>query len=361
MRNFVITLVIIFAPIALVGGLVLHHADADGVRTIRYVVDESSPYVKSLLPSERVEAVRDTAAGAAQSIIDEPVYFSVEAPGEGYEQVRVELAFDPHEQPIVELGALTDVQAYAFDFRPMANSILEHLEWPRLTLASDGVQTVLFSRDEVKATVEDFLLHPPERSEIATYRATFPTPYRMENYRPLGATRHITTSLRGSHEFLTYVKDENVQLSVTYSDVNRTYGPDEGTLRVWSEDGTLMAEQPIVDDRNVTEDQASSSATLRLTGRAWAEGVYRVEMSGTSDIIWRSIDTTLRYVTFKNRLYIGDDVGYLAEPRATAFVTNAHRVTLETFHAESPDEAVFGGKHFVIPETHTKVVVEVPD
>ena len=82
-------------------------------------------------------------------------------------------------------------------------------------------------------------------------------------------------------------------------------------------------------------------------------------MSGTSDIMWRAIDTTLRYVTFTNRLYIGDEVGYREGVRPTTFVTNARRMTLETFHAESPDAVTIGAHTIDIPFTHTKVTADV--
>lgn len=360
MKNAFVKLVIIAAPIVIIGGLALRDADSDGSRVVRYVVGESSPYVNSMLPSDRVGEVRETENGAAQAVTSEPTYFSVEPPGEGYEQVRVELAFDPNEQPIVELGALADLRSYAFDFRPMSNAILETLDWPQLTLASDGVQTKLFSREPVKATIEDFLANPPERSAIATYRATFPTPYRKANYTPLGGMRHLTTSLRGSHTILTYVKNEDVNVTLSYADVNRTFGADDVSVSIWSEDGTLMTQESIADDNNTSEDQVPLTGTLTLRGSDWSEGVYRIELSGTSDIMWRTIDTSLRYVTFKNTLYLGDDVGYRDGDIPHDFVSNADRLTVETFHAESPDEITLNSLAFVIPETHVRQVIDAP-
>lgn len=361
MKSLFAKIIIILVPALALGILAYHDVSPNGERAVRYEMGERSPFVFSPLPSERVSDVVESDAGAYVTMVDEPVYISVEPPGSDYESVRVELAFDPHDQPIVELGGLVDIQAYAFDFRPMANGILERLDWPRVAESQDGMQTVLFAREEVNAAIDDFLAFPPERSAIATYRASLTTPYRMEDYMPLGSTRHVDVSLRGSHEFLTYVKDEDVALSVAYSDVNRTYGADEGAVRIWRHDGTLMAEKVLTDDGNISEDQLSARSTIMLSGEDWDEGVYRVELSGTSDIIWRSIDTSLRYVTFKNRLYIADEVGYRSSERATSFVTNARRLTLETFHAESPDEVTIGEQTVAISQTHTKVTADVGD
>ena len=350
MKDAIIKSVLLVAPLLLVGWLLIRDADPDGVRTVRYTVGNASPYVNSLLPGERVLEVEEDDRGAFQTVVDEPVYFSVEAPGEGYIDVHVAVEFDPNDQPIVELGALTDLRAYAFDFRPMSNAILENLDWSSQSISNNGTLLTVFARDEIRASVDDFLNNPPERSAIATYRTTFPTAYRMADYKPLGHTRNLDVSLRGSHEIVTYLDDEDVRFEIKYSDVNRTYGADEVVIRVWNEEGTLMLEDVHQDDGNISEDQTSTSDGAYFFSYGWDEGVYRIELSGTSDIIWRKIDTTLRYVTFKNRLYIGDDVGYLAEPRATSFVTNSSRTTVETFHAESPDELILEGTAYVIPD-----------
>jgi hypothetical protein len=156
------------------------------------------------------------------------------------------------------------------------------------------------------------------------------------------------------------VKNETFALDVMYTDVNRTYGADEGAIRVWNEAGEVVAEETIVDDGNISEDQTfSDRTTLSLRVPHLAEGVYRVELSGTSDIFWRSFTTAQRYMTFKSKLYIGDDVGYLPAPRATSFVTNGERVVLETYHADSPQSVTLNGEVVAIPVRHEKVTHDI--
>jgi hypothetical protein len=82
-------------------------------------------------------------------------------------------------------------------------------------------------------------------------------------------------------------------------------------------------------------------------------------LSGTSDILWRSLETSQRYLVAKNRVFIGDDVGFLPAPRGTMLFTNAERVTMETQHTEGLQTIVAGGTLIVIDQVGTKYATKV--
>jgi hypothetical protein len=303
-----------------------------GTRTINYTMGETSPYVQRLLPDTRVSELREQAGDQYLTLLDEPVYFSVTPPPGNYASLQVDVQFDPGGTPILELGGLKDIAAQAFDFRPLANTLLEELSWTRHELTNDQA---IFTRDSKVKVDTDFFIQPPDRSLVATYRTSFPTPYREPGYTPIAREQVFDVSLRGPHELLTYIKSEEFSFSVSYHDVNRTYGSDEGYIKVFNEAGELMLEQQILDDGNIYDNQEPGVAQVfTLTGKAWPEGVYRIVLSGTSDSVWRSLVTRQRYLVVKNRIFIADDVGYLPQPRATSVFTQAPRLTFETSHRE---------------------------
>ena len=331
-----------------------------GERMVTWEPGEASPFIQSPLPGERVSEVKESDRGSFVSIEREPVYVAVFSPSDEFAAATVTMEFDPHDAFAVELGGLTNVAAYAFDFHALSNSKLELLTWNALAQNGDDAMLV-FARQSVKASVADFLAHVPLRSSVATYRATLPGTYRDPSYTPLSGSQQFDVSLRGSHEYVTYIKGETFRTSITYQDINRTFGADEGYVRVYNEDGKVMLDESIVDDGNATEDQVYSSRTIDLVGTNWPEGVYRVELSGTSDIIWRKFVTSQRYMSFKNRLFIADDVGYLPTDRQTNFVTNSKSVVLETLHADPAHSVVIGDQTIAIPESHAKEYVSVTD
>lgn len=362
MRNALIKTLIVIAAIAPLVWLSLRAAAPGGERVVTWSPGERSPFVQSLLPAERVSEVKkDWNGDAYVTIQNEPVYFSAFAPSPDFSSVTVDVAFQPRDAFALELGGMTNVAAYAFDFRALSNRAVEQLDWTVLPDLSNDRATMVFAKDDVRATESDFFKNMPNRAAIATYRITLPGVYREPSYVPLGRAQTFHVSLRGSHEYLTYIKNEPFSLTLTYHDINRTFGEDNGFVRVVNEAGETMREVAIVDDGNSSQDQRYALQTLTIEGRDWSEGVYRVILSGTSDVMWRTIVTTQRYVTFKNRLFIGDDVGYLPEDRITDFLTNSASVTLETFHADSAQHVTIGSQQVLIPKSHEKHSVMIAD
>ncbi len=326
-----------------------------GERTVLWTPGEFSSFITSPLPGDRTSDVgRREDGDVFISLIAEPTYIGVFPPSGVFTSATVTVEFDPHDAYAFEIGGLTNVAAYAFDFRALSNRAVESLNWPQLP-ASETSQLLVFAKQSAKASVQDFLDHPPARTAIVTYRATLPGTYRESAYTPLKSSQTFDVSLRGSHEYVTYIKNEPFRLSVTYQDINRTFGADEGYIRVYNEAGTVMTSQAIVDDENTSENQVYATKTLTVSGNNWPEGVYRVELSGTSDIVWRKFVTSQRYMAFKHRLFVADDVGFLAEDRQTSFVTNSKSLVFETLHADSAQRVTVGSDVIAIPLAHTKV------
>lgn len=343
--------VIIAVPFVVLFVLVLHRLAPSGVFMVAARTQELSPYINRILPIERApndeQGVR---------LIEDPAYFTVNIPAGGYTSVDVALDFAPSDQSVLELGALTDVVSQSYDFRPMMNAIIDRTGWDVLR---DG-DRVLLQRASTYGSIASFMVNPPSRTTIATYHADLDQPYREASYAPLASPQKIDVSLRGSHTFATYIKNETLDVRASYMDMNRTEGDDAGALRIWNEAGEVVAETRILDDSIASDGQQSTTHTVEVHADHLSEGVYTVEMSGTSDIFWRSITTPQRYVTFVNQLYIADDVGYQA-PRSTSFVTTAKHLTVETFHVDSPRSIAVGSQTLALPESHAKIQSDVAD
>lgn len=352
-----IQILIIAAPIVIFLGLLWADIAPSGVRIIKIPIDQVSPFVDRFLPDDRLLGLQTDSDGQAfETILDEPVYFSVHLPATEFETLEVELEFKS-DAPILELGPLIDIYAQAYDLRPLQNTVIDSSEWSRLE--QDG--TLLLSRYGDVESISDWLSNLPDRSRIATYHYDLSTPFRLGSYTPLSGERDYQVSLRGFHKYITYIKNENFHLETTFWDMNRTSGADDVSIRVLDENGEVMLEKSLADDGDTREDQAPSQQTVILDGRAWPEGVYSVELKGTSDIFWREIKTSQRYLTFINRLYFGDEVGYLAESRPVTFYTGAKRLTFETYHADATQRVELGSQTILLPKSHEKVKQTVTD
>ncbi|MBU4314907.1 hypothetical protein KJ673_00710 [Patescibacteria group bacterium] len=322
-----------------------------GVKTISIEAGENSPYIFSVLPSDRVSDLQVAPNGDKYiTILNEPTYFNLALPNTDFNKVEVELEFNPKDQPIIELGGLADIYSESYDLKPLFNSSLEQQSWSEVSDAD----VRLIQREHNFYSVNDFLENLPDRVSIATYHYDLRQPYRISNYQASNSIQTTNVSLRGYHKYLTYLKDEPFYLAVDYMDMNRTTGADDSVIRVRDEQGVVVFEYFIKDDGDLIEDQVSSEGTAVIDQSDWPEGVYSVELSGTSDMFWREISTKQQYMTFVGKIYIADDTGYLPNQRATEFYTDAKHLTFETTHADSVQSVRIDQDMVGVAQSHEK-------
>lgn len=346
-----IQLLIILIPVVLFVWLLWIDICPSGIKEVSIEVGESSPYIYNILPAERVSEIAYTDSGDSfVTIVDEPTYFSVELPHTDFDTIEVELEFESNGQPVIELGGLADIYSESYDLEPLLNSQLDQLLWS----AVSDLDTRLLQREHNFDSVSDFLSNLPDRGSIGVYHYDLQEPYRIDDYYAQGYEQTFDVSLRGYHKYLTYIKDESFYLAVDYMDMNRTAGADDAVIRVRNEADEVMFEYFINDDGNILENQIDSSGSALIDQSGWPEGVYSVELSGTSDMFWRSLKTKQRYMTFVSKIYIADDVGYLEEQKSTGFYTDAKHLALETTHAESVQMTRVGSSYIDIEATHEK-------
>ena len=317
-----------------------------------------SPFIGRPLPDARVNAACTDERGACTEVIDEPLYMSVAPPPGTWTGMRVEVEFDPGDQDLLEVGLLKDIRFQNFSFAPLAFTSLEKLEWPSVekTLDSGSVLRV-WDKSGKTVSLSDFFNRLPARDKIAVYRTAWEQPFRDPNVNSLGRARTYTTPLRGPHEAIMYVQDdEAVEFSTSFVDVNRAFGPDEGFIKIINEAGETIFEKTFADDGNATEDQTpSETRKVEFRTGSLPEGVYRITLSSTSDIVWRSITESGRYFVLRNIAFIADDVGYLDAPRASTVWTDAKYLSFTTAHAEGVQTLKVGSSRVAVSAAGQKV------
>ena len=301
-----------------------------GVLTMSKSVSETSPFLSRVLPDTRVEDVYTDARGMdLQSIVGEPAYFTLTPPRD-FDAIDFEILFKNETAPVVELGVLTNVDADAYQLKPLQNKILDELDWD---VVQEGDVT-LYDRHGKYDLIADFLVDTPRLEEIAAYHYQLDRPYRIPYYIPNSQTRTLELSLRGEHEFLTYIENETLNFTFDVMDMNRTIGEDSVTVLVFDKDSEVVASATLDDDGDVSQDGVGSEMRSISINSSLPNGVYKFVFKTNRDIFIRRITTTQQKLTFTNHLFLGDEVGYWPEPRATSFMTEAKNLSLETQHAE---------------------------
>lgn len=324
-------LIIIAIPILLFGWLLNRELVPSGEFVINHAIDERSPFIDRLLPDQRVEEViSDVQGDTVQALIDDPVFFFVH-PHRGFNELEAEIWFKNQENPIVELGGLAQINEEVYDLHPLQNKIIDDLNWPRL-VQND---LILLQREPVYDSLKDFLADPPPRHEIAAYQYQLEQLYLIKNYWPSNVTQTIDVSLRGFHEFKTYIKNETLNFDIMFMDMNRAEGADPVLALVTNEVGTPVAEFRAPDDGDISDGAVPGQRRhLLVNVPNLPEGVYKVELRAGRDIFFRTFTTTQQKIVFLNNLYLADEVGYQPAPRPVNLWTEAKDLGFQTHHAE---------------------------
>lgn len=322
---------IILIPISLFGWLLNKWLVPSGTFVVEHVVGERSPFIDELSPGDRVEEVtRAQSRDAFQSIISDPASFFIHPHRDDFTRVELEVWFQNEALPIVELGALASARPDAYTLIPLHNRLIDESQWNRID--EDGM--VLLQRERVYDSVADFFANPPSRDRVATYRADFNAPYRITGYQPSFDVQVIDVTLRGHHEFKTYIKNETLSFSFLYTDTNRENGEDIIRATVFDENNKPIAEARASDDGDTLADAVETDLrVLELVVPGLSEGVYKVVLDTTRDVFFREIATTQQKIVFLKAIFIGDDIGYQEASRGATFWSDGGRVRAQTSHA----------------------------
>jgi hypothetical protein len=327
-----IQIMFIAIPIVLMGWLLNLWIVPSGEFFVTHEVGQSSSFVHELKPETRVSAVFDQDGEAVQAILEDPVFFFVHPHRDFFERLSFDIWFQNTKLPIIELGGLARTNPEIYDLHPIHNRLIDESSWNRID--EDGL--VLLQRETVYESIADFFANPPSQNNVSVYRTSFDVPFRIPGYQPTSSSQTIDVSLRGHHEFKTYIKDETLVFSFDYMDMNRDEGEDVVRITVFNEDGDPVAEARAEDDGNTSDDAVVDSGLKELDLAAFglSEGVYKVVMDATRDVFFRKIRTPQQKMVFLNTIFIGDQIGYREPAQGATLYTQAKRLRFQTRHAE---------------------------
>lgn len=89
-----------------------------GVKEIVWQAGEGSVLVGRPLPDARTETCEDD-RGSCITAVDEPLYMSITPPAGLWHEMRVEVAYDMHDQQAFELGLVQDFATQSFVLLPL--------------------------------------------------------------------------------------------------------------------------------------------------------------------------------------------------------------------------------------------------
>ena len=295
------------------------------------------------------------------------VTFSLKVPYDHYDRAEVSVRYRG-DQDELQFG-LMDGKTRQLTFRPVYNSSLNALDWPRIT---EGEAT-LFQKEDLYGSIGEFLAAQQEAltgmeavsagdARLATYF------YSLFIFRPYLETAPgpgpttPSPALRGAHTCFVKVEGGTLDLSLVKYDLNMYEDDDALVIRVLSEKDCVFIET-IKDDGELTatyDPSPPQQAEIALTDLE--DGYYKIELNCGNDVVIEDIAVSGGYLTFMDHLFLADHWIYMLGPsRPVTLYTNSDRLEVETWHEEALQNlTVDGATTFPVEEANAPATLEMP-
>lgn len=312
---------------------------------ISYVYDFSqlNYFIGKLAPPARVELNKRGA-----EIKGDPVYFSLKTPRR-FAKAKVTVKFkNTTNFPVMEIGLLNDKVAWGYDLKPLQNKIIDQLAlvWP-VVYGQDGVR--LIEREKKYNTVEQFLSDLPESQEIALYDYSLKTKFQLDSYQPKQANQVIDYGFRGSYQFYTYIKNEDLNYLWNFIDLNINQDSDQVDIKVYSPDGLIYSARAADDKAGSNERQAA----IKIADLP--EGVYRLSIIANDDIITKSIISPQSQFALINKVWLAQ-----GDKKNTVLFTNSRQVSAQTINPASLEKIKIGTGVIDLNQTYKQFSLKTP-
>lgn len=278
-------------------------------------------------PSERYALSPD----GSLLVLADPLYFSVFSP-RPFQKIEVEIVYRPHlseSQAIFEAGFLADSKLWRYQLKPVYNLYLEKYINNWQVVHQDNLY--LFQKEMTYKTVSDFLKSWQDKGQdicnqskcLALYNISdleLPKIKYLSNLEAYNTEQIFPYQLRGAHQFYFYLTDSNLEFKASFFDLNENKDKDDLEI-ILLKDSKQIEVWKISDNRDQkeTSDDLSVDQSISINKEGLEKGLYRFDLRGSDDLIFKDIQINSQYLSFINKIWpVGNepvnlfsDAGYL--------------------------------------------------
>jgi hypothetical protein len=185
---------------------------------------------------------------------------------------------------------------------------------------------------------------------LAVYNYSPIYPFRLANYRR-SLPVVLNKTLRGAHQFYTYLENEKLHLEFDFIDLNISSkaSPIEVIL---SADGNVIASQKLIDENLPSTSLQKKEKHLILEKSDLPSGVYKVEVKISDDILIKKISSSLNRLVFINKIRLDVNSSPLI------FYTDSNYLQVKAFNPASRQTIEFGNEIFNLSDAYRQIDFE---
>ncbi|EKD90274.1 MAG: hypothetical protein ACD_31C00050G0003, partial [uncultured bacterium] len=355
-----------------------------GVLGETYSFKKPGVIISSIFPPANVENIEKNIIKNEyyQQILKSPVYFRVEVPFDA-KLIDLEMEYQNPSTPIFELGVKKgNVAGSDYFNETIENKIIEKSSFFR---TDDLEKGVIFLQKPIETYTEDetgvmkknitypynsfdeFIENIPDDKSIGFYQYDLSTHYLVKNYQSSDTVFMFDKAIRGEHEIVTYVDDENLDFTFFYQERNPWELTEAEDFRVKVYQGDQFVAQfdqaTYIPKENLI---LGKERSLRVFLEKPPRGIYHLKIETDADVIINKFYTYQQLFGFKEQVFLNDpnqSSKFFVTSNTLSFKTD-HETGFQTIKAnerEQKIEALHNFVSFVVDENIQEVNIPIND
>lgn len=370
-------LLIVIVPIIILFFVINKRFVPFGVLSETYPEKKNPVIISKLVPPQNVDDLEKNfkTKKTYQRIIKDHAYFNVNLPFNA-KKVEVEMEYQNPEAPIVQLGVQKELnQTEQFLIEPLENRILENIntnDWFRI---DDQENQVIFLQklpdlpkdseemnnngqeeqnnqdgvdekdkeekskkgEPLYKSFDEFIYNIPTDKVIALYQYDLYQNYGIKDYTPSLELFTFNKTIRGSHNIITYIENENLDFTFNCQKRSESKKPLSVKINV-SHGNEEVAE--------FSNEDSLEQAQIHVFIPNARRGLYGLAIEADSNTQISEIRTYQKLFAFKDKIVLDN------ADQSTQFRINSFMLSFKTDHEEGKQTITLNGKNLRINELH---------
>ncbi|MCF7795164.1 hypothetical protein K9M50_02295 [Patescibacteria group bacterium] len=315
-----------------------------GVITYTSDFSKETGFIHDITPHERINDEGDKV-----KIIADPAYFSLYYPRQFQKaQIRLKYKWENVQDQVLEMGVLADKDLWQYHLEPLENTILEKAinSWH----LSRSNNLIFLQKNKKFNSLNDFLQSDFSRSSTAVYNINSQdlkiSEFKLTKAELEKIEGHtIEQDLIGHHQFYMYHPGEDLSVDIRVQDLNQNNKEDNIEIFLFYQD-QVIAKESLNSIVSLESSQVSKPRNLSLKLSDLSEGLYKIQIKVSDDIIIKQINTNSNRLAFINNVYLGESDNDIK------LYTDNTNLKVVTTKADSLQTISYAGASFELASTY---------
>jgi hypothetical protein len=301
-------------------------------------------FIYNLTPQERIDDFGDKV-----KIIADPVYFSLYYPRQFQEaEIKLKYKWENVDNQIMEMGFLADKNLWQYKLEPLENTILERAinTWH---VSQEG-NFMFLQKNKKFNSLNEFLQSDFSKNSTAVYNIDTKdlniSEFKLSQEKVDNISAYtIEQDLIGHHQFYMYHPGSDFNVNIKVQDLNQNDEEDNIEMFLFYQN-QVIARESLDSIISLDSKEISELKDLSLELSDLSEGLYKVEIKISDDIVIKEIKTSSNKLSFINNIHLGESNDELK------LYTDSSYLKVLTTKSASLQKLNFAGVNFDVVDTY---------